>query len=322
MGDILNESSPQKSLSASSSGKMRKWYQKKRFIIPIVLFVSLGFIGSLQDTEGNTEVTSLEPTSSISIPNLEGLVSADAYDQLMALGFNSVDIVDASPEDRTVILRSGWKVCSTNPASGTSIQADTAVSILSVKDDENCPNASVSAPSEAPSEEPSEEPTEIAVIDLYGKQPAVQKAALEIIEKFKSKYDLATNDLQRADARLTRDEQICKATKGSAISNWTGVVETIGGTSEGEAYLTIKISEDVTLGTWNNTLSDYADETLISRKSPIYKTVLGLQEGQIVKFSGKFVPADGACLDTKNITEYFAVNSPEFVFRFTKIGPA
>ncbi len=320
MGDILNESSRQKSLNASSPGKNRRWYQKKRFIIPIVLFVSLGIIGSLQDTEENSDATSIEAASSISIPNLEGLVSSDAYDQLIALGFNTVEIVDASVEDRTVILRSGWKVCSTNPASGTTVQTDSAVSILSVKDDENCPSSAVSAPSEKPTQEPSAAPTEIAAIDLYGKQSAVQKAVLEIIEKFKLKYEQATNDLQRADARLTRDEQVCKATKGSAISNWTGVVETIGGTSEGEAYLTIKISEDVTVGTWNNTLSDYADETLISRKSPIYKTVLGLQEGQLVKFSGKFVPADGACLDTKNITEYFAVNSPEFVFRFTKIA--
>ena len=319
MGDNLNDSSPQKSLNATSGGKTRKWFQKKRFVIPIVLVVSLGILGSLQDSETSIDSSldaSPEANSGLVIPNLTGMASSDAYDQLESLGFTVIDVVDASTEDRTVILQSNWKVCATNPPSGVVVVSDAEVSLLSVKEDEVCPVSETSAPSETPSEAPSEAP----IVNLYGEQPAIQKAVLGIIEKFKVKYEQATNDLQRADARLTRDEQVCKATKGSAISNWTGVVETIGGTSEGAAYLTIKISEDVTVGTWNNTLSDYADETLISRKSPIYKTVLGLQEGQLVKFSGKFVPADGACLDTKNITEYFAVNSPEFVFRFTKVA--
>jgi hypothetical protein len=216
-----------------------------------------------------------------------------------------------------VILQSNWKVCATNPPSGVVVVSDAEVSLLSVKEDEVCPVTETSAPSETPSEAPSEAP----IVNLYGEQPAIQKAVLGIIEKFKLKYEQAANDLQQADTRLTRDEQICKATKGSAITNWTGVVENIGAASEGEAYLTVRIAEDVTLETWNNSLSDYADETLISRKSPIYKVVLSLKEGQIVKFSGKFVPADGACLDTMNITEYFAINSPEFVFRFSKIVP-
>ena len=311
----MNDSSSQKSSEIDMlQAKPRKWFQKKRFIIPIGLVLIPGLINAFQggeSTESDTSVSSPAPASSLVVPELAGMRSDDASDTLAELGFLDVELVDASPEGRIVVLASNWKVCATNPVAGTQFSASSTVLVSSVKEDESCPGAETNSAATESEEAPS----------AYGEQSAIQKSVLEIVEKFKSKFDEATNDLQRADVRLSRDDAICSVTKGSAVSNWTGVVDSIGGTSEGEAYLTVRISDDVTLETWNNGLSDFMDETLIPRKSPLYKIVLGLQEGQLVKFSGKFVPADGACLDTMNFTEFFAINSPEFVFRFTKISP-
>jgi hypothetical protein len=99
------------------------------------------------------------------------------------------------------------------------------------------------------------------------------------------------------------------------------VVEDLGATSEGFAYLKVALARNITLETWNNEFSDLFDETLVERGSALYDTLLSLNEGQVVTFSGEFIGGDGACLDTKNLTEFFAMNRPEFIFRFTAIQP-
>lgn len=307
----------------------RKWFQKKRFIIPIALLTVSGISGVVNGKSSDNQ----NKAAMLKMPALATLNASDASAKLENLGFNNVNVQDASSEERTVIVQSNWQVCSTKPAVGTSVDPDSTVVLLAVKNSEDCStlSKSVSAQQTTKSDQkatnvtvatpkPSTSKRETSeAASRFGVQTESELAAIATIEKFQSKYEKASNDLQRADVRLKRDDAICKANGGSSVKNWTGVVKTIGGTSEGQGYLTVQVAEGVTLETWNNTLSDIDDNTLIPRKSPLYKTVLSLKEGQLVTFSGSFVPADGSCLNTMNFTEVFAMYTPEFVFRFSQI---
>jgi len=156
---------------------------------------------------------------------------------------------------------------------------------------------------------------------VFGNQTADQIKMLEVIESYKKIYDEAATDLRKGNARIERDEAICSIIGNGKVSNWSGVVEGIGSTSEALGYIKVAIGDNITLETWNNEFSDVFDDTLVPRKSPLYNILLDLQKGQIVTFSGSFIDGDGVCLDNKNLTEFYAVNRPEFVFKFTAIEP-
>jgi hypothetical protein len=308
----------------------RQWYQKKRWVLPIGFLVFFGLISAITGGDSTSapapsptvsqsqpeETAVQDPTSILVVPDLIGSNTEDALDELAAMGFTEANSQDASYQERNVLVDSNWFVCEIKPAPGTELEADKVVVLLSVKNTESCPAAS---DAEAGTEGESSTSTESGD-SRFGKQSEAQLAMGEVIGEHVALYDAAENDLQRGNVKVTRDEQICSAIGGSKVSNWSGVVEDLGATSEGLGYLKIAVAKDVTLETWNNELSDIFDETLIERDSALYETLLSLSEGTIVSFSGEFIEGDGACLDTKNLTEFFSINRPEFIFRFTEIN--
>ena len=310
-----NEAKPgnAKSVSAGKASEAktkapdnRKWYKKKRWIFLIIVVALIAYNNSNGDKKAeptNTESSAPETTDELTLPNVVGKAGDEAVDSLEQLGFTNISTVDKSVEDRMPLLLSNWLVCSQSPAEGSSSSKDAEVKLTVVKSDETCD--SDSSPTEPSSE--------------YGIQPAKQKSFVGVIEKYKAIYDAAKNDLQRGNERLNRDEALCSVTGGSNVKSWSGILEDVGATSEGLAYLKVAIGDGVTFETWNNELSDFMDGTLIKRNSSLYETILNLEAGQKVIFSGSFVPADGSCLDTKNLTEFFAIERPEFVFKFTGI---
>lgn len=317
------------------SADSRHWYQKKRWILPIGFLVFSSFLSAIsggdspsdpaatqqseqvQQSNEPTEEPSAEPTvAELSVPDVVGKNTEDAIAELATLGFSGAVAQDATYEERNVFVESNWFVCETKPAPGDTMRSDQTLVLLSVKNSEVCPKGQASETGDATQgEQPSSGDSR------FGNQPKSQLAMLEVVSSFQDDYDQAKNDLQRGNVRLERDEAVCKSTGGSKVSKWSGVVEDLGATSEGLGYVKIAIGPDVTLETWNNELSDIFDETLVERGTALYKTILGLSEGQVVTFSGSFVGGDGACLDTKNLTEFYAMRSPEFVFRFSQINP-
>lgn len=316
----------------------RQWYQKKRWILPIglvVLSVISSAINGDTDTSSTAEPTQTpeatqtieasptqDASSTIEIPDLVGKNTADALDELEALGFLDALAQDASYEERNVLVSSNWYVCEILPTAGTLVSPSDAVVLLSVKNSEACPNPTgASSGTEADPESTAQESPASQNSSAFGPLTKAQIKMNTVITDYQAKYDKAENDLQKGNLRLERDEAICSAIGGSKVSGWSGVVEDFGATSEGYAYVRIAISDDVTLETWSNEFSDVFDNTLVKRGTALYDTLLNLKKGQVVTFSGKFIPGDGACLDTKNLTEVFAMYSPEFVFKFSSIKP-
>ena len=325
----------------------RKWYQKKRFIIPIGFFVFTGFIGALagedetsttatqapQVTESATaeatpEATAEEtvaPVVSLTVPDVAGQNASDVSDDLEALGFTNVNFQDASIEERLVLLMSNWFVCESIPAAGTPLDSDRTLTLLAVKNTEVCPPSSAGGTASGDdagtdeSADSSAAPASPVADARYGNQTDAQLAMLAIIEEYKTTYGAAANDLQRGNVRVERDEAICDAIGSTKVSNWSGVIERLGANSDGLGFVTIAIGKNVTVETWNNAFSDLFDDTLIERNTDLYDSILNLTEGQVVTFSGEFIESDLSCLDTKNLTEFFTVERPEFVFRFSEI---
>jgi hypothetical protein len=319
----------------------RKWYQKKRFIIPIAFFVFTGFIGNLagedqtsttptqapqvtqEATQEATPEETVAPVVSLTVPDVTGQNASDVSGDLEALGFTSVNVQDASIQERLVLSLRNWFICESIPAAGTALDSDRTLTLLAVKNGEVCPPSTAGGNASGNDQSVSEsDPAETARPSgdaRYGNQTAAQLTMLGIIEEYKSKYSAAANDLQRGNVRVERDEAVCKAIGSTKVSNWSGVVERLGANRDGLGYVTIAIGKNVTVETWNNSFSDLFDNTLIERNTPLYDSILSLSEGQVVTFSGEFVKSDLSCLDTKNLTEFFTVERPEFVFRFSEI---
>ena len=284
-------------------------------VVAIILGVVVGASVLGQTISAVNPDASSERSESIEIPNLGGLIASDAESALEELGFEmeSINFQDASAEDRTVIDRSNWFVCGTRPESGSTADFGQSVVILVVKNNEVCPGTSAAG---GGTTESGDGPV---ASSAFGPQPPEQIEMIELIEFYRVAYDEAQTDLQKANSRLERDEAICQALGSGEVSDWYGVVDDVGATSEALGWLKIAIGENVTLETWNNEFSDIRDDTLVSRKSPLYETLLSLTKGRVVKFSGKFVADSGLCLGTKNLTEHFAINRPEFPFRFESL---
>ena len=147
-----------------------------------------------------------------------------------------------------------------------------------------------------------------------------QQRLIDAVEKARQQFQAGTNDLARGSARQ------CVHVKYVPIYRATGL--TIGGTvsrldtnGDGKGVLMIDIGNDVKVGTWNNALSDIADDTLIEPNSPVFMTAMNFKVGQKVRFSGTFIPADVDCIKERSLTLSGSIRSPEYIIRFQSIKP-
>ncbi|WP_327281287.1 MULTISPECIES: PASTA domain-containing protein [unclassified Streptomyces] len=83
------------------------------------------------------------------LPNLVGKGLQTAQDEAQAAGFFLLKSHDALGRDRLQALDRNWKVCSQQPAAGTSIETSTTVDFGAVKLEETCPAADAPAPKPA-----------------------------------------------------------------------------------------------------------------------------------------------------------------------------
>jgi len=152
--------------------------------------------------------------------------------------------------------------------------------------------------------------------------PDKETAFIQAIQSAKAAYKEAPNELIKSAIRTQRGKLIQKALGGSRnVSDWIGVLNDMETSSEGKAILEIKLEgTDIQVGTWNNTLSDMFDNTLIPQESPVYFAASQLKEGDRVIFSGTFLPSDGNdYVKESSLTESGSMSRPEFIFKFKAI---
>lgn len=189
--------------------------------------------------------------------------------------------------------------------------------VSTTKTPETTPEPETTAP-----ESTTETPEPETPVSEYGDYPKAQVAFIDGVEAARTAYNAAETDLQRAKVIKDRNRKLLKRGGGSNVSGWVGMIDKVGANGEGKAYVTIKISDNIKIQTWNNALSDIPDGTLIPESSPVYDALLDMVPGDKVVFSGSFVAKDGAALYPTNVTETFGALTPEFLFKFSKVAPA
>ena len=147
--------------------------------------------------------------------------------------------------------------------------------------------------------------------------PDEQRRFIDIVVGSQSKERAAANDMQKGGIKADRDKALCDALPQMQVQNWVGALGTISANSDGFGILSVEITKDVFVTTWNNAFSDMIEKTLIQPGTPLFNTASQLKKGSRVKFSGMFFRASGIdCLREGSLTLSGKLRSPEFIFRF------
>lgn len=154
--------------------------------------------------------------------------------------------------------------------------------------------------------------------------PPTQAALCSTVGKYAADYKAArssgANELKLSKLRRSRAAALKQAVPGRKFSNWVAEVKTLATTSEGHAVLVVELPCDTVIGTWNNTLSDIMDNSLISPSSKLYDAVSEFDRGDPVRVSGRFLADDTNGFREMSITESGSMTDPEFVVQFSGIG--
>ena len=156
-------------------------------------------------------------------------------------------------------------------------------------------------------------------LHLFARWVTPQNKLIQIVDTYFKKFPEAENDLQKWTIRNERKDEIKKILQGTDAINWSGTIKSLGTTTDGRAYLSVSISPRITIGTWNNQLSDFFENTLIPMDSPIYKKLLNYSVGDKIVFSGSFFSSDKDYIRETSITIRGSMNTPDFLFKFTSI---
>ena len=97
--------------------------------------------------------------------------------------------------------------------------------------------------------------------DTVGK-PTEEVNFITAIQRAKDRFASGSKSCRSA-SRPTRAREICDALPSLQIQNWVGTIEELTSNNDGKGVVAIKIGEDILVKTWNNSLSDIADKTLI-----------------------------------------------------------
>lgn len=205
----------------------------------------------------------------------------------------------------------------TTPAASDLVESS-AAPLVDVADEET-PTVDEAEQESTPKPKPKPKPKPASP---YGKQPRDQARFLAAVTKAQDDAEDADNDLQMGAALSKRNQSICSSIGRGVVTNWVGEVSELDANGEGKAIVGIEMADDVHVATWNNFLSDAGDRTLIE-PGPLFDKVLTLEEGQLVRFSGRFVEEFGGdpCVNDSRMTLYGKVSDPEFIFRFSDVAP-
>lgn len=152
--------------------------------------------------------------------------------------------------------------------------------------------------------------------------PRMQEEFVDIALQAREDFFDAATDLQEAEIYRVRDDALCAVLGSEFVAEgWVGEISSIGANGDGDAFVEIEIADDVEVGTFNNVLSDLMHSTLIDRGTDMHTTLLGMERGDKVFFSGLFIDGSETCMYNKRLTEDGSLRDPSFLMRFWDIQP-
>jgi len=162
-------------------------------------------------------------------------------------------------------------------------------------------------------------PKAIASIDSL--MPTEQVRFIETVSKHARDFKGVKNELQQSAMRDQRKAAISGSLEGYSVASWVGTINQLETNTEGKAILSVRISPDIEIKTWNNALSDIASNTLIGKGSSLYGSLFDLSVGQKIEFSGSFFPSETDFVEETSMTIDGSMRNPEFLFKFRSVRP-
>jgi hypothetical protein len=157
--------------------------------------------------------------------------------------------------------------------------------------------------------------------------PPLQRSFTSMVESFVPRYNVADTQIRKTNVRFERRDAIVRYFSGQRslhFQRWAGEVHDLKTETDGKASLSIKLDgSDTVIQTWNNSLSDSASDTMISRADDLYSSLADIKNGDEVTVSGTFIVEFGAGPDyvrESSLTESGSMTSPEFIVKFSQIG--
>lgn len=158
--------------------------------------------------------------------------------------------------------------------------------------------------------------------------PAAQQAFCDAVKAgldgYKGAQGGGANQLILSKLRTVRKAAVTKAVKGATFKDWVGDLTDLTTTGDGKAAVKVTLMCDVavTIGTWNNAMSDIMDNSLIDQSNPLYDGLAQLGDGAKVKVSGKFAIGDVDGFRESSLTEMGSMTDPAYIVRLMGIsGP-
>jgi hypothetical protein len=152
--------------------------------------------------------------------------------------------------------------------------------------------------------------------------PTQQQQFLALIDDFAAKYKAADNEMAQGALRPQRAKAVCALLGTGQVKDWVGTVQELSSNNEGKGVLAVSMSKIAKAKTWNNAVSDYADNTLIEPGTPLHKAAIQLKKRQTIFFSGTFVKGDTDCFRESSLTQEGSMKDPDWIFRFSTVKPA
>ena len=152
-------------------------------------------------------------------------------------------------------------------------------------------------------------------------QPQEQVRFIDSVTKYVDGLRHAKNELQQSALRSQRKRDITNSLNRYSVRKWIGVISSLQTNTDGKAILSVRISPDIKIKTWNNALSDINDNTLIEEGTSVYNRLFRMSRGQEVEFSGRFFKSDLDAVKETSMTIQGSMSNPEFLFKFTAVNP-
>ena len=149
--------------------------------------------------------------------------------------------------------------------------------------------------------------------------PSSQRRLIEIIDNAQISFRKVNNEIDEFEIREERAKKLRSALPNLTINSWVGKVKNIDITSDGNVIFELKLPNSITIGTWNNSLSDYFDKTIIENNTQLYNVIKTLRRGDEVEFDGTFLSSNKDHLSETSLTKSGSINSPDFLIYFDTI---
>ena len=149
--------------------------------------------------------------------------------------------------------------------------------------------------------------------------PKDQAEFIKNISQYSEDFIKAKNELQQSAMRDQRKQTLSHSLRGLSVHSWVGTINKLETNNEGHAILSLRISPNIEIKTWNNSLSDINANTLITKESELYKNLFNLSTGQQVIFSGDFLPSESDFIEETSLTIKGSIENPEFLFKFKSV---